>query len=81
MQTSHQDIIGWFGAVLVVCAYALLTLTHLTQTSIIYNLMNLIGGLFLGYRVWVDRNYSNVFLEVIFVGIALYALLRSFLLM
>ncbi len=76
--TRLDNFIGWVGALLVVSAYIVLTWDIADSKSLLYNLMNLIGGAALGYRVWVDRNYSNLFLEVIFVGVAIYALMRLF---
>lgn len=78
--TKTDNFIGWIGAFSVVSAYTLLTFEFAVPDSVLYNGLNLIGGLFLGYRVWVDRNYSNVFLEVVFVSVALYALAKIFLL-
>lgn len=77
MPTKRDNFIGWIGALSVVTAYALLTFDFTDSAAVLYNALNLVGGTCLCYRVWLDRNYSNVFLEVIFVGVAVFALSRT----
>ena len=77
MPTKRDNFIGWIGALSVVTAYALLTFNFTDSATVLYNALNLLGGACLLYRVWLDRNYSNVFLEVIFVAVAVFALLRT----
>ena len=71
-------IIGWAGALSIVIAYLLLTLDLLDSDDVSYNLLNLAGGLLLGYRVYLDRNWANLFLEFFFSAVAVYALYRIF---
>lgn len=71
-------IIGWVGALSIVLAYGLLTSGLVQSDDVIYNVMNLIGGGLLGYRVYVDRNWANLFLELFFSAIAVFALVRIF---
>lgn len=71
---KHKNLIGWCSAFLIVSAYYFLSVGLLNHDAKIYNLMNLVGGIGLAYRVWLDRNYSNFILEIIFVLIALKSL-------
>ena len=73
---KYKNYIGWVSAFLIVLAYLLMTMEIIVSQSTSYNVMNLFGGLGLAYRVWLDRNYSNFILEVIFVGIAIINLLK-----
>ena len=73
---KYKNYIGWASAFLIVLAYLLMTMEILVSQSFEYNMMNLVGGLGLAYRVWLDRNYSNFILEVIFVTIALVNLIK-----
>ena len=66
-----KNIIGWTSAFLVVLAYGLLSFEAVTSQSITYNLINLFGGIGLAWRVYIDKNYSNFALEIIFIFIAL----------
>lgn len=80
MQNNHishlQSSIGWVGSISLVAAYALLTFELVEQKGLVFNSMQLIGGLALGYRVWLDRNWSNFALEVFFVLVAVYAVVN-----
>lgn len=73
-----DKIIGWIGAFLIVLAYFLLTFEFVISHDILYNMLNLIGASLMAYRVWVDRNFSNLALEIVFITIALFALAKVF---
>ena len=66
-----NNIIGVCGASFIVTAYFLMAFNYIPSTSLQYNILNLIGGTCLAYRVWQDKNYSNFILEIIFVIIAI----------
>jgi len=70
-----NDFIGWISALLIVIAYFLLSNQLADSKSLMYNGLNLIGGIGLAYRVWLDKNYSNFILEIIFILIALKSIL------
>ena len=70
-----QKIVGWAGAVSIICAYLTLTLEWVQPQDVTYNGMNLLGGCLLGYRVYLDRNWANVTLEMFFIAVAIFALL------
>ena len=74
--SSLQNIIGWIGSISLVLAYTLLTFEVVGQKDLLFNGMQLLGGLALGYRVWLDRNWSNLALEVFFVAVAVYAIAK-----
>jgi hypothetical protein len=70
-----DSLIGIFGALFIVIAYFLMSFNYITSKSIEYNILNLIGGICLAYRVYLDRNYSNFILEIIFIIIAIKSLI------
>jgi hypothetical protein len=41
-----------------------------------YLFLNLFAAIFLGVRVYKDRNYSNVFLEIFWAGIAIIGIIK-----
>lgn len=65
------NLIGWLSAFLIILAYFLLSFELLTFKDTFYNLLNLVGGIGLAYRVYIDKNYSNFILEIFFILIAL----------
>ena len=74
----EKEIIGWTGVGFLLTAYTLNSLGYIETTSYLYPLLNLIAAIFLGLRVWFDRNWSNLFLEFFWGGIALYSLYQLF---
>jgi uncharacterized membrane-anchored protein len=70
-----NSLIGILGALFIVIAYFLMSFNHITSKCIEYNILNLIGGICLAYRVYLDRNYSNFILEIIFIIIAIKSLI------
>lgn len=75
-KTALKSIVGWGGAIIIVFNYLLLSTEVFTATSVIFNVFQLVGGTLLAIRVWLDRNYSNFMLEVFFICIAIYAILK-----
>lgn len=71
-------IIGWMGTLLLIITYALNTFGFIDSTGISYAVMNIFAALFLGLRVYVDKNWSNLFLEFFWIGVALLSLIHSF---
>lgn len=74
--SRFHRIIGWLGALSIVLAYLSLTMDWLSSDELPYNLLNLAGGVMLGYRVYLDRNWANLFLELFFIAVALLALAK-----
>lgn len=72
-------IIGWFGTTLILLAYTLNIFGVINPEGIIYALANIIGSVFVAIRVYPDRNWANVSLQVFFAVIACISLLRIFL--
>jgi len=77
-QSPLIQIIGWLGTIILFTAYALNTWGYIESTGPIYGFSNLIAALFLGIRVYVDRNWSNLILEVFFGVIAISSLVKYF---
>lgn len=71
----RQNLVGWIACLFIITAYALLSFDVFTHKDIIYNCMNLVGGVGLAWRVYQDRNYSNFMLEILFILIALKSIL------
>lgn len=71
-------IIGWLGTFGIFGAYGLNILGAIASTSLIYILGNLLGALLLGIRVYADRNWANLTMEVFFAIIAIIALVKYF---
>ncbi|MFW0870855.1 MAG: CBU_0592 family membrane protein [Patescibacteria group bacterium] len=77
--TALQKSIGWLGAICLVLAYALLTFEFAQQKGLLFNGLQFIGGVSLAYRVYLDKNWSNLALEFFFVAVAVYAVVQALL--
>lgn len=75
MTISLKNVVGWSSALSIVLAYFLLSFAYVSSTSLAYNALQLLGGVGLAWRVYQDRNYSNFVLELVFISIAIHALL------
>jgi hypothetical protein len=67
---------GWAGAVLILAAYWLLSIGRLTARSAAYQLMNLAGAIGFVVNGWWHRAIPNAAMNVVWAGIAIYALTR-----
>lgn len=82
METSQKSlpiiIIGWLGTIGLFTAYILNIFGFIESTGVAYALINLVAASCLGIRVYVDRNWSNLVLEIFFGLVAIASLVRYF---
>ncbi len=71
-------IIGWLGTLILMTPYTLNVLRVISAQSLVYLIPNLLAGVLLGVRVYNDRNYSNVLLEIFWIIVTLVAIVRYF---
>lgn len=70
------EIIGWIGAIAFVVAYFLLSIKVLSADSIIYHSLNALGGAALVINSIYLNDSPNFFVNIIWMGIALYSVFR-----
>jgi hypothetical protein len=70
------DILGWAGSFMVVAAYGLNSYQKIKSNSLFFYLLNLVGGLFLIIYSIYYTAYANTFINVVWVIIAIPALLQ-----
>jgi hypothetical protein len=68
------DAIGWTGAALLLAAYAMVSSKKLEVDSIAYQLLNIIGSVFLVANTIFYRAYPSSFVNVIWAGIAIFSI-------
>jgi hypothetical protein len=74
---SFIELSGWVAALLILGSYGLLSFGKIQARSPIYQWMNLIGALgFIINCAW-NGAWPSVALNVVWVGIAVYALRRN----
>lgn len=68
---------GWMAALLILCAYSLLSFGKIQARSNIYQWMNIVGALgFIINCAW-NAAWPSVALNVVWVAIGIYALRRN----
>jgi hypothetical protein len=70
------DIIGMAGTSLVVGAFFLLQLSKVSPKGLTYNLMNLIGALFLLFSLCINFNLASFVIEVFWIVASVIGLLQ-----
>lgn len=69
---------GWYGALAILAAYVLVSMQIITADNVWYQLLNLTGAGGLLIVTWYEKVYQNVALNLIWIGVALYALFKLF---
>jgi hypothetical protein len=70
------DILGWTGSVAVIVAYALNSYGKLKPDSFIFQMLNLVGAIFLIANTIYLKSYPSTFINVVWLIIASSALLK-----
>jgi hypothetical protein len=71
------EIVGWYGAVAILAAYAANSFALLANTDVAYQLLNLTGALGVAWVCWHKRTWQAFWLEAVWGAIALVALARG----
>jgi hypothetical protein len=71
------EILGWIGAILVVGSYYVNINGKLKSTSPVYIICNLIGGMFFTINTLVHKAYPSMVVNIIWVIIALAAIIKK----
>lgn len=71
------NILGWSGSVMVIVAYGLNSYQRISSDSLLFLLLNLIGGILLIiYSAYLSA-FANTFINVVWVIIAIPALWKQ----
>ena len=68
------NILGWIGAIALMVAYALISAKRVEGDSTGYQLLNLVGSILLMLNTLYYEAYPSSFLNLFWMGVALYAL-------
>ena len=70
------EIAGWIAAVLILTAYAMLSVGKLTGKSVSYQVLNIVGAAGFVVNTAYNGAIPSAVLNVIWVGIGIYALVK-----
>lgn len=76
MYEIFVETIGWIASILIVGAFALNSFGKIDSTSKLYQLANLIGGIFFIINTVHHKAYPSAVVNVVWVIIAIVALLK-----
>lgn len=76
MYEIFVETIGWIASILIVGAFALNSFGKIPATSKLYQLANLVGGIFFIVNTVYHKAYPSAVVNVVWVIIALSALLK-----
>lgn len=71
------EIIGWIGTILLVGAYFLNINGKIKSNSFLYIICNLVGGVLFSIYTFIHHTYPNMVVNIIWVFIAIAALMRK----
>ena len=71
------DVLGWGGAAAVLVAYGMVSAGRVTGRSAFYQILNAVGSALLMINTYYYRAYPSAFVNVLWLGIAAYALTRG----
>lgn len=71
-----SEIIGWYGTVAIVAAFALVSFSLLQPTSLIYQILNGTGALGIVYISFLRKAYQPAVLNLIWTFIAVVAIAK-----
>lgn len=71
-----SEVLGWYGVVSILSAYALLSLGILSSNNLVYQILNMSGALGIVYDSFRDKDYQPVVLNIIWAIIALIAIIK-----
>ncbi len=67
-------ILGWVGALVYVTAYFLVSTKKIRSDKPLFHLLNITGAVFMVANAMGQLDYPNVFVNVVWAGIGLFAL-------
>jgi len=71
------EVLGWIASVLIVGSYAFNITGKLSASSKTYVLANIIGGIFFVVNTYYHHAYPSMFVNVIWVIIAIYMISKK----
>ena len=77
MRLKLASVLGWYGVLAILAAYALLSFGAIGPRSGAYQLLNLTGALGIVVETWTRKDYQPFVLNLVWLAVAATALLRT----
>jgi hypothetical protein len=76
LNRTFTEVLGWYGVAAILIAYALLNFEVIATHSLSYQLLNITGAVGIILDAWNQKNWQPVVLNIFWLLIALYAILK-----
>lgn len=76
MESVIVETLGWIASAMVVIAFGLNSMGKVSASSILYQTMNLVSGVFFVINLSYHRAYPSVVLNIVWSVIAIVALFK-----
>ena len=73
---DFANVVGLIGSFIMVVAFAYSNLTKV-MNLVLFNLLNLVGAVMLGWSLTVHFNLASLALEIVWAAIALFGLIKA----
>lgn len=70
------DVVGWIGGLEVIVAYFMINQNRVDSSSTMYQVLNLTGAALLIVNTMYYKAYPSSLINLIWVGIAIYGLIK-----
>lgn len=72
-----MELLGWVGALMVIAAYALISMQKITASGFSYQGMNVVGALLLAVYTWQKGAIPSSFLNIVWCVIGMVAIVAA----
>ena len=76
MNKLFAEILGWYGAIALILAYVIVSFNIAPPSSLVFQLLNLTGGIGIIIISLVKKAYQPAALNIVFVILVLIAIFR-----
>jgi hypothetical protein len=70
------EVFGWFGGLMLIYAYAMVSLEKMSARGAMFQYLNLVGGVLLAANAAWHHAWPSVGVNLIWIGVGVFALMR-----
>ncbi len=70
------EVVGWVGAILILAAYALVSMRRVAPDSVVYQALNIVGAAGFVVNGMAHGAMPSAILNIVWIGIGFFALSR-----
>lgn len=76
MRAKSISLLGWYGVLVILLGYCLISFGFVTSGSVLYQVLNLTGALGIITETLAKKDYQPTALNIVWAAIAIVALAR-----